>query len=201
LEGRKALAFDTVPEPYLDALARLHREQPPNTSTAGWQQAIANAGLFLDEWGAGRRNSAGPPLIYSRIRASSTPLTWSGAFKAAGVTSIGPGRAVINPGNHPLGARKFDRETMRVSRESPLWWRASRRGFYMPSLNSRRRATEAIRIAMRARLLKDAAPSEKPTLHLFQPQEDLPLPQEEASGGEHDEAKKRAEGPSSTTAP
>jgi hypothetical protein len=51
LEERKGMAMDSVPEPYLDAWARLQVQKPMRVSDADWRQAIDEAGRFLDQWG------------------------------------------------------------------------------------------------------------------------------------------------------
>jgi hypothetical protein len=43
--------MDSVPEPYLDAWARLQVHKPAVVSDAGWQQVVDDAGGFLDQWG------------------------------------------------------------------------------------------------------------------------------------------------------
>ena len=52
LEERKAMAMGGVPEPYLDAWARLQFQKPMRVSDAEWRQAIDDAGRFLDQWGS-----------------------------------------------------------------------------------------------------------------------------------------------------
>jgi hypothetical protein len=52
IEERKALATNSVPEPYLDAWARLQVQKPMRVSDAEWRQAIDAAGRFLDQWGS-----------------------------------------------------------------------------------------------------------------------------------------------------
>jgi hypothetical protein len=52
LEKRKGMAIDGVPEPYLDAWARLQVQKPVRVSDAEWRQAIDDAGRFLAQWGS-----------------------------------------------------------------------------------------------------------------------------------------------------
>ena len=52
IEERKAMAADSVPEPYLDAWARLQVQKPMGVSEADWRLAIDAAGRFLDQWGS-----------------------------------------------------------------------------------------------------------------------------------------------------
>ncbi len=54
LEERAAIAeFDGgAPRVYADAFASLQCQRPLTVSDADWRQAINDAGLFLDEWGA-----------------------------------------------------------------------------------------------------------------------------------------------------
>jgi hypothetical protein len=51
VEEHKALAMDSVPEPYLDAWARLQCQKPAHVTVEQWRQAIDDAGRFLDQWG------------------------------------------------------------------------------------------------------------------------------------------------------
>ena len=51
LEERKGMATDSVPEPYLDAWARLQCRKPMSVADVDWRQAIDDAGRFLDQWG------------------------------------------------------------------------------------------------------------------------------------------------------
>ena len=46
------MAMGGVPEPYLDAWARLQYQKPMRVSDAEWRQAINDAGRFLDQWGS-----------------------------------------------------------------------------------------------------------------------------------------------------
>ena len=48
---RAALAADSVPAVYLDAWARMQCQRPVNVDPETWQQAVADAGLFLDRFG------------------------------------------------------------------------------------------------------------------------------------------------------
>jgi hypothetical protein len=41
----------SVPEPYLDAWARLQVQKPMRVSDADWRLAINDAARFLDQWG------------------------------------------------------------------------------------------------------------------------------------------------------
>jgi hypothetical protein len=50
IEERKAMATDSVPEPYLDAWARLQVQKPMAVPDAKWRLAIDDGGLFLDQW-------------------------------------------------------------------------------------------------------------------------------------------------------
>jgi len=52
IEDRKGTAAGGVPEPYLDAWARLQCQKPMRVSDAEWRQAIDDAGRFLDQWGS-----------------------------------------------------------------------------------------------------------------------------------------------------
>jgi hypothetical protein len=50
-EERKAMAMGAVPERYLDG-SRLQLQRPAGVDEARWQQAVNDAGWFLDRWGA-----------------------------------------------------------------------------------------------------------------------------------------------------
>jgi|GEM_PF-5615113 len=52
IEERKGMAMGGVPEPYLDAWARLQVQKPVSVTNEDWRQAIDDAGKFLGQWGA-----------------------------------------------------------------------------------------------------------------------------------------------------
>jgi hypothetical protein len=52
IEERKAMAMGGVAEAFLDAWARLQLQWPYAMPEAHWQQAIDDAGRFLDQWGS-----------------------------------------------------------------------------------------------------------------------------------------------------
>jgi hypothetical protein len=52
LEERKGMAAGAVPEPYLEAWARLQCQRPFGASDQEWWQVIDDAGRFLDQWGS-----------------------------------------------------------------------------------------------------------------------------------------------------
>jgi hypothetical protein len=52
VEERAGMAMDSVPEPYLDAWARLQCQRPIGVGEAAWGQAIDDGGKFLDAWGS-----------------------------------------------------------------------------------------------------------------------------------------------------
>ena len=52
IDERAALAADSVPACYLDAWARFQCQRPCSVDFDAWWQAIVDAGLFLDAWGA-----------------------------------------------------------------------------------------------------------------------------------------------------
>lgn len=52
IEERAALAAECVPACYLDAWARFQCQRPVSIDLDAWLQAINDAGLFLDAWGA-----------------------------------------------------------------------------------------------------------------------------------------------------
>lgn len=43
--------MDGVPQPYLDAWARLQVQRPEAVPDDEWRLAVIDAGLFLDRWG------------------------------------------------------------------------------------------------------------------------------------------------------
>jgi hypothetical protein len=51
LEERKAMATGSVPEPYLDAWARLQCQRPTGFPEEVWRQAMDDGGCFLDRLG------------------------------------------------------------------------------------------------------------------------------------------------------
>jgi hypothetical protein len=52
IEERAALAAESVPACYLDAWAHFQCQRPLSLAESEWWQAIDDAGLFLDAWGA-----------------------------------------------------------------------------------------------------------------------------------------------------
>jgi hypothetical protein len=98
------LAADSVPEPYLDAWARLQVQKPMRVSDAEWRQAIDDAGRFLDRLG-----SFAVELQWTAGGVFDVPhdgkpggLVWF--LKGEFVRSLGPEHAVL--GN---GTRAYDR--------------------------------------------------------------------------------------------
>ncbi len=95
LEERKAMAMGGVPEPYLDAWARLQVQKPEGVSDAVWRQAIDDAGRFLDQWGSLAIElgwTAGELFDVPRD-GNSGGLVW---FQKGGrVRSLGPEHAVL----------------------------------------------------------------------------------------------------------
>jgi hypothetical protein len=52
IEERKGMAMGSVPEPYLDAWARVQLQKPLRVSDDEWSRAVDDAGRFLDQWGS-----------------------------------------------------------------------------------------------------------------------------------------------------
>jgi len=104
LEERAGMAADSVPEPYLDAWARLQCQRPIGVGEAAWRQAIDDIGKFLEAWGSLAVESGWTPGdIFDVLRDGCSGLAWWLAGEA--VRSLGPEHAVIKSG------RAFDRLT------------------------------------------------------------------------------------------
>jgi hypothetical protein len=98
------MAMRGVPEPYLDAFARLQCQKPVRVSDAVWRQAIADAGRFLDPWGslAVEFQWAAGDLLDVPRKDGTCGLVWF--LKGEQVYSFGPEHAVLWGGR-----RAFDR--------------------------------------------------------------------------------------------
>lgn len=94
LEERKGMAADSVPEPYLDAWARLQCQKPMRVSDADWRQAIDDAGRFLDQWGSLAVELQWTPADLFDVPRDGGPggLVWWLAGEA--VRALGPEHAV-----------------------------------------------------------------------------------------------------------
>ena len=114
LEERKGIAMGSVPEPYLDAWARLQVQKPWAVFDAGWRQAIDDAGRFLDQWGSMAAEfqwTAGDLFDVPRDNGT-CGLVWF--LKGERVRGLGPEHAVV--GN---SERVFDKLT-RASGSTPI---------------------------------------------------------------------------------
>jgi hypothetical protein len=103
IEERKAMAMGSVPEPFLDAWARLQLQWPYAMPEAHWQQAIDDAGRFLDQWGSVAFTLDWTPGDLFDVPANGKPggLVWS--LQGETVRGLGPEQAVTQSG------RVFDR--------------------------------------------------------------------------------------------
>jgi|GEM_PF-4313972 len=72
----------SVPEPYLDAWARLQCQKPAHVTVEQWRQAIDQAGRFLDQWEAALSNSAGMLVICLTCRAMASRAASFGSLEA-----------------------------------------------------------------------------------------------------------------------
>ena len=93
-----------VPEPYLDAFARLQCQKPVRVSDAAWRQAIDDAGQFLDQWGSMAvefKWTAGE--LFDRPR-DGEPGGLGWFLKGECVRGLGPEHAVLGD-----GIRVYDR--------------------------------------------------------------------------------------------
>jgi hypothetical protein len=102
LEEREGMAIGGVPEPYLDAWARLQCQKPPRVSDAEWRQAIDDAGRFLDQRGSLAvefRWSAGDLFDVPRDNGT-CGLVWF--LKGERVRGLGPEHAVLWGGERVL---------------------------------------------------------------------------------------------------
>ncbi len=108
LEERKAMAMDSVPEPYLDRWARLQLRQPHGVAEARWRQAVNDAGLFLDRWGTRASELRWAPgnLFDAPHDGKPGGLAW--CLEKHRVIHLGDEFAVMND------YRAFDRTTGRV---------------------------------------------------------------------------------------
>jgi hypothetical protein len=95
-----------LPEPYLDAWARLQCQKPFAVSDAGWRQVIDDAGRFLDQWGKLADSfgwSPGDLFDAPRIDGACGLVWW---LRGRTVTALGPGHAAA-------GDPVYDRVTRR----------------------------------------------------------------------------------------
>jgi hypothetical protein len=105
LEERKGMAMASVPEPYLDAWARLQCQKPMQVLDDDWRQAIDAAGRFLDTWGSLAVEFQWTPADLFDVPRDGRPggLLWWRAGET--VRALGPKHAVTE------SERIFDRVT------------------------------------------------------------------------------------------
>ncbi len=94
LEERKAMVMDSVPEPYLDAWARIQCQKPVRVSDDDWRQAVDDAGRFLDQWGSLAVEFQWAPADLFDVPRDGRPggLVWF--LEGETVRSLGPEHAV-----------------------------------------------------------------------------------------------------------
>ena len=103
LEECKGIAMGSVPEPYLDAWARLQCQRPMRVSDEQWRQAIDDAGRFLDQWGGHAVEFCWTPAdLFDAPAYGKSGLVWF--LRGETVESLGLGHAGLGPGK-----RVFDR--------------------------------------------------------------------------------------------
>ncbi len=111
------MAMGDVPEPYLDAWARLQMQKPLRVSDDAWRRAIDDAGRFLDQWASLALEygwTAGD--LFDVPRDGRSGLAWF--LRGAEVRALGPQHAALVDG------RDYDR----VTRGEPLIPPAKRGG-------------------------------------------------------------------------
>jgi hypothetical protein len=103
IEKCEGMAMNSVPEPYLDAWARLQCQKPVPVPEIQWRQAIDDAGRFLDQWGGHAVEFCWTPAdLFEAPAYGKSGLVWF--LRGETVESLGPGHAGLGPGK-----RVFDR--------------------------------------------------------------------------------------------
>ncbi len=105
IEERKAMAAGGVPEPYLDAWARLQCQQPIGVGEVAWRQAIVDSGKFLDAWGSLAVEFQWTPGDLFDVPRDGLPGGFVWFLTGEAVRALGPEHAVTE------GERIFDRIT------------------------------------------------------------------------------------------
>ena len=98
LEERKGMAMASVPEPYLDAWARLQCQKPMRGPDAEWRQAIDAAGRFLDQWGSLAVEFQWTPGDLFDVPGGGSPGGLAWFLNGETVRSLGPEHAVTEGG-------------------------------------------------------------------------------------------------------
>ena len=113
IEERKGMAAESVPEPYLDAFARLQCQKLITVLDNEQRQAINDAGRFLDAWGAlaGEFQWSPGELFDVPRHDERCGLAWF--LKGETVRALGPAHAATESGRHFLRERDFDAGLLR----------------------------------------------------------------------------------------
>jgi hypothetical protein len=98
-DERAGMATDSVPAVYLDAWARFQCQPSKIASANAWWQAVADAGILLDLWGATLASFDWP----AEAIFGADGLVW--AIDGEPVRAIGPDHAIMASG------RVFDRSS------------------------------------------------------------------------------------------
>jgi hypothetical protein len=95
-----------LPEPYLDAWARLQCQKPAHVTVEQWRQAVDDAGRFLDQWGSVAAEFQWPPGDLFDVPGGdgACGLVWF--QKGEPLRALGPEHAVLGD-----GTRVYDRIT------------------------------------------------------------------------------------------
>jgi hypothetical protein len=111
--SRKGMAAESVPEPYLDAFARLQCQKLITVLDNEQRQAINDAGRFLDAWGAlaGEFQWSPGELFDVPRHDERCGLAWF--LKGETVRALGPAHAATESGRHFLRERDFDAGLLR----------------------------------------------------------------------------------------
>ena len=113
IDERMGMAAESVPEPYLDAFARLQCQKLIAVSDDGQRQAINDAGRFLDAWGALAAEFQWTPgeLFDVPRHDERCGLVWF--LKGETVRALGPAHAATESGRNFLRERDFDAGLLR----------------------------------------------------------------------------------------
>jgi hypothetical protein len=111
------MAMGSVPEPYLDAWARLQCQKPGGVTNEGWRLAIDDAGKFLDAFGSLAVELQLTPGDLFDVWRDGSPggLVWF--LVGETVRALGPAHAITESGRNFLREKDFDAG---YCREGPL---------------------------------------------------------------------------------